>query len=101
MSLWRASEPQRWLGRVGTRLARLALVATLLSGTLLPTAVAHADPEPILWGAYINGVPWDASKLDAFESRAGKRVSIIQFGNPWVHNGAFQKFPAKDFDTIR
>src|SRR4051794_14089515 len=101
MAIWCVSKARRSLGRLHTVLLQAALIAVAFGGTLLPMSEARASTEPIMWGAYIDGVPWEASKLEAFESRAGKRVSIIQFGNPWYHSGAFQKFPAKDLQTIR
>ena len=59
-------------------------------------------PATIYWGAYIEGVPWDMSKLEAFEARAGKRVSIVHFGQPWQYRGAMQAFPPTSLlDAIR
>lgn len=46
---------------------------------------------PILWGARIDGevygrggdAPWDAVTWDTFEQHAGKRVSIVHWGQPF------------------
>jgi hypothetical protein len=44
----------------------------------------------IYWGAYIQGntygvanAPWDTRAIDAFEKSAGKRISILHWGQPW------------------
>jgi hypothetical protein len=66
----------------------------------------------IYWGALIAGnvygratnAPWDATTLSLFEQHAGKGVSIIHTGQPWVwcsSTCSLQSFPAATFDLIR
>jgi hypothetical protein len=47
-------------------------------------------PKPIYWGAWIEGntygvgdAPWDPAAIDLFEQHAGKRMSILHWGQPW------------------
>src|SRR5579859_999289 len=94
------SAPLHWTIRVANMVGSAALAATVLGSVLVSGAQAHQAPDPILWGTYIDGVPWDTAKLSAFEART-KPVSIIHFGQAWSHNGLDQPFPAKDFQTIR
>ena len=56
----------------------------------------------VYWGAYIHGgtygvenAPWDARAIDAFEQNAGKRVSVLHWGQAWQRCGAiciYQEF---------
>jgi len=64
-----------------------------------PTSIPSATA--VYWGAYINGVPWDMTKLDAFESMLGKRASIVHFGQPWQQGGQFLGFPTMVMDRVR
>jgi mannan endo-1,4-beta-mannosidase len=64
---------------------------------------------PIYWGAYIEGrqtysylyggswgnAPWDAATWDRFEANAGKRVSIVHYGQPPPWEQPFVPGPAK------
>lgn len=68
----------------------------LLAITLLITILAclpfpHAE-ERVYWGALINGSqygvgepPWDSQAIDIFEEHAGKKISILHWGQPWWH----------------
>lgn len=63
--------------------------------------VAAASSDQIYWGAYIAGAPDDVSKIDAFETRANKRMSLQMFGTPWQMNGKDMPFPTAYMDIIR
>ena len=54
----------------------------------------------MLWGAWVPGVPWDMSQQDAFESRVGKRVGIIHFGQGWQWDRVYQPFYPGDYQRI-
>jgi len=71
-----------------------------------------SSPSPtggrVLWGAYIDGTrwgfgdaPWDARTMDRFEAQAGKRVSIVHWGQPWYRNGLPQPFYPNDYAAVR
>jgi mannan endo-1,4-beta-mannosidase len=64
-------------------------------------ATVHAQSSQIYWGAYVNGAPFDSSKIDDFESDAGKRQSIIHWAQPWSMNGSFQQFQTAQFEAVR
>jgi hypothetical protein len=72
--------------------------------------VAPAAGAPIYWGAYIKGstygfedAPYDARTIDAFESHAGKRASIIHWGQPWYwgSQGGYQRFRREMVERVR
>jgi len=51
---------------------------------------AAARAAPIYWGAYAAGgqygrtdAPWDIGSLRLFEANAGKRVSLVEWGQAW------------------
>src|SRR5437764_3245284 len=101
MALGNGAAHQRWSVRLNHLLASTALVlAGVVSTFAGMTTSAHADPAPILWGAYVDGVPWDAAKLSSFEAKT-KGLSIIHWGQAWYRNGAYQPFFPKDFQTVR
>jgi len=78
-----------------------ALTSLAVVGAALLPGVAFADGPSVYWGAYIQGAPFDMSLVDSFESHAGKRTSIITWGQPWVMNGALQPFQTFNFQQVR
>lgn len=50
----------------------------------------------VMFGAWMNGqgtfgnAPWDPRTIDLFEQHAGKKVSIVHWGQQWWRNGAYQ-----------
>jgi hypothetical protein len=85
------------------RLALAALVIATLTGSAIgqPAPAALAATTPIMWGAWVGNTPLDSAALDAFEQQAGKRQSIIHFGQPWWKNNSYVPFRAADFEAIR
>jgi malectin (di-glucose binding ER protein)/glycosyl hydrolase family 26 len=95
---------------IGSRTARRLLagftLAAVLAGVanVLPatnTSVAQAAGTQIYWGAYQDGAPFYPSNIDQFESDAGKRESIVHWGEPWQMNGQFMTFQTPQFELIR
>jgi beta-mannanase len=83
--------------RVARRLAAAAPLTPSRAGA--PPSPGASAPPQLYWGAYVDGdrwgfgdPPWDMRALDAFEAQAGKRVSILHWGQPWYWNGAAQPF---------
>jgi hypothetical protein len=69
---------------------------------MMPSSVSAATTsQSILWGAFIQGAPFDMNKVSTFESHAGKKTSIIPWGQPWKMNGQFQAFQTKNFQAVR
>ncbi len=70
---------------------RVRQVVLLLLASQLLLAGCLASPEkPIYWGAWISGdtygfddAPWDANSLKTFQDHAGKKLSILHWGQPW------------------
>lgn len=60
-----------------------------------------AASSSIYWGVWMDGVPWDMSKLSALESSVNKGASIIHFGQPWMHNGGYYNFPTSIMESVR
>lgn len=96
------------LPQAAAALLGLVCLAAILSVTS-PTRAADSDSPSIYWGASINGgrygygwVPQDMRGVAAFESHAGKNVSIIHFGQTWeTSSGAWNGFSPTYFDNIR
>ncbi len=91
-------------------LGHAATTATSAANSLyLPQLASSENLTPpttsgsssVYWGAYIDGVPWDMTKLAAFETDAQKKVAIVHWGQSWVHNGAYQPFYPNDFNAVR
>lgn len=100
MSFGNGTAHQRWSASIVRALASTALFIAAALGTQASTTAAHADSPQILWGAYVDGVPWDTSKLASFEAET-KGMSIIHWGEAWYRNGAYQPFFPRDFQTVR
>ncbi len=65
-------------------------VLLLWVSQLLLTSCISPPAKSIYWGAWINGdtyglddAPWNANSLATFESHAGKKLSILHWGQPW------------------
>jgi hypothetical protein len=79
------------------------------SGPPPPPPATPPSGDLIYWGAYVKGdtyglasdPPWDWKAVDLFEQHAGKRMSILHFGQPWYHAGAYQSFPTGAMERIR
>ena len=105
------------------RCAAAQTPAPIDPGVVAPTALEAAAPDQpaavdqqvpvgpqaaisttasVYWGAYIHGgtygfenAPWDTRAIDAFEQNAGKRVSILHWGQAWQRCGTiclYQEF---------
>jgi hypothetical protein len=87
------------------RLFATALAAGVLasSSAILPTqsSAAEAAATPIYWGAYVNGAPFDMAPIDQFETRAGKKQSIVHWGEPWKMNGTMMGFQTEQMEKVR
>jgi beta-mannanase len=72
------------------------------------TSVTYVEGTPkIYWGTWLGGNaystpektygdgPWDAGTWNLFEEHAGKKVSIVHFGQPAPWNQAFAEAPLK------
>lgn len=68
---------------------------------LVSCAASSATAAPILWGAWVDGdaygptyddPPWDMAAQGVFEQHAGKRASIIHYGQAWKEGGVSQPF---------
>jgi len=61
----------------------------------------------LLWGALVDGLPPTTAALqpggafDTFETRAGKKMAILHWGQPWRMNGADQPFQTSYFNNVR
>jgi hypothetical protein len=101
------------------RLVALGCLALVLALVLAPACVtagagaARAEargPAPIYWGAYLGPgeqgePPYDMRGADAFESLVGKRMSLLEFTQPWARCYTlpcrFLPFPRREMSAIR
>jgi hypothetical protein len=75
-----------------------------------PTPTPTPTSGPIYWGATIgshltgNQAPWDMNAVTKFEEGAKKKVSMIQFFQPFANcnpSCSFYKFPTSPMESIR
>ncbi|HEY2717581.1 MAG TPA: glycosyl hydrolase [Solirubrobacterales bacterium] len=77
------------------------------SGPAEPQAPAEVQPYegPMYWGAWIEGAPWDWSKVSDFEAEAGKPLSLLEFSSPFADCTSlpcqYEPFPLTPFEDIR
>jgi len=83
-----------WLALI----SRSVFVLALLASSALP---AWADDDQVYWGAHIPGTPAGPALIDAFEARAGAHASLVQWGESWFHEGAYQPFQTSYFQAVR
>jgi mannan endo-1,4-beta-mannosidase len=87
------------------RFIAASLVSGLLAGGIaaLPpgTSTADASTSPIYWGSFSDGAPFSNPPMDWFESDAGKKQSIIHWGQPWQRNGAMENFQTEAYEIVR
>jgi hypothetical protein len=79
--------------------AVLCLASTATA--LLPAAAAAQSGPSVYWGAYVDGAPFDTSKLDQFEADAGRHQSIVHWGEPWQMNGSMMPFQTAQYEAVR
>lgn len=90
----------------------LALAAAALIIAGVAGGGGAAQPS-IFWGAYVGGgqygladAPWDLRSLDRLESAAGKRLSLVEWGQAWHECSAdrgcgLRPFRADLLDRVR
>lgn len=95
----------------------LVLPTVLILGLAVFLTYQQPVPyKPIYWGAWISGdtynqgnPPWNPAAIDTFEQHAGKKISILHWGQPWWHcnesnsNCDYQLFDLQkaQYDVVR
>jgi|WetSurMetagenome_2_1015567.scaffolds.fasta_scaffold95446_2 hypothetical protein len=93
----------------------LMLPSVLIFGlAIFATYNQSLPPKSIYWGAWISGdtydkesnPPWNTMAIDIFEENAGKKLSILHWGQSWWHcNGScdYQLFNLQvaQYDAVR
>lgn len=103
--------------RDNQKLKSLALLLFSLSVFSLLIYIMYDDMfftrDSIYWGARIKGdtysmldAPWDPATIDIFEAHAQKRLSILNWGQPWWHcysSCGYQQFQDQvaQYDMVR
>jgi len=90
-------------GRTARRFLTSSIVAAATLAMSFPaTSVVHAAPagDAVLWGAYVNGAPYDVGLLDAIESKIGKKMPLVHWGQPWLRGSPFQSFPPASMQRV-
>jgi hypothetical protein len=92
-------------------LAVLACVLSLLLSGVVATRAGAAAPRGIYWGAQIGdqmtgeAAPWDMRPVHRFQKIAGKSLSLIEFGSPFLECKATictpSSFPTTPLENIR
>ncbi len=90
--------------RAGARCRALAAMTVLLVLLAVPRPASAASKY---FGALVAGQPPTEEALapggaiTRFEQEAGKRMSLIQWGQPWKWNGEMQPFQRSYFENVR
>ena len=85
---------------------RIALILAIGSIALNSTEGAAAKPR-VYWGALVDGqVPAAAAfrpggAFATFERQAGRRMSLVHWGQPWTANGRYYSFPRAEMRAVR
>ena len=86
-----------------SRTRRFLLAATSLIVVLACIPYIQSEGR-VYWGARIRGSdygvgdpPWDPTAIDIFENHAGKKISILHWGQPWWHCDAVCRYQMFDF----
>jgi beta-mannanase len=102
----------------GSRGAKATTTVTVNVSNTPPAPEPEPTPEPtpapsggpIYWGATIgsqltgNQAPWDMSAVTKFEEETRKKVSLVQFFQPFAQCGStcsFYSFPTSPLENIR
>lgn len=70
-------------------------------------ALSGATTNQIYWGAIVHGRAPSPDHMapngvfDTFEKNAGKKMSILHWGQPWKMNQTYQPFQTAYFDDVR
>src|ERR1051326_8974654 len=75
-------------------------VAFVVSGFSATVVEAQAAPS-VYWGAYMDGAPFDTTAMDRFEADAGRKESIVHWGEPWQMNGQMMAFQTAQYEAVR
>jgi hypothetical protein len=80
-----------------------AVAAAIVAITAFSSSPSEAAlPTTVYWGTYVDGAPFDMTKLTTYETRAKKKVSIVHWGSPWVNSvGGFYRFQTSAYNAVR
>ncbi len=76
-------------------------------GQLTQKPSSFASGSPIMWGAYVKypdgrQAPWDDTAWNDIETHAGKKMSIIHWGQAWqASGGTYNSFPTSLMEKVR
>jgi beta-mannanase len=90
------------LGSSASQLSKIVYLPLVMGEPGAPTHLSH-----VYWGAMVDGQPPTTAGLqpggafDAFEARAGKKMAILHWGQPWQMNGSDVPFQTAYFDNTR
>jgi hypothetical protein len=96
--------------RAAAAIALVLAVTAVAVVSATPATTSYAA-APIAWGAYAAGAqygredaPWDMRSAKAFERNAGKRMTLLQWGQAWYEcsdSCGFRPFRRKLFERVR
>jgi malectin (di-glucose binding ER protein)/glycosyl hydrolase family 26 len=75
-------------------------VAFFVSGFSASEVEAQSAPS-VYWGAYMDGAPFDTTAMDRFEADAGRKESVVHWGEPWQMNGQMMAFQTAQYEAVR
>lgn len=90
-------------------IAGVVMALVMILGTTIriqAAPLAQTSYPSIYWGAMVNGDCPSSTNLqgefNTFETRSGKRMAIIHWGQPWMlRDGSWGEFQTTYFDNVR
>lgn len=90
-------------------IAGVVMALVMILGTTIriqAAPLAQTSDPSIYWGAMVNGDCPSSTNLqgefNTFETRSGKRMAIIHWGQPWMlRDGSWGEFQTTYFDNVR
>jgi Glycosyl hydrolase family 26 len=93
---------RHWAPRRVWHLSSVLLAAAIVASSFMNTGAAQAAAgDSAYWGAYISGAPDNTALIDSFEAKTGKKMSIVHWGEPWLHGTTYQPFPTTYMQRVR
>jgi hypothetical protein len=94
------------LWKVASLIMAFVMIVGNTGTTRAATNVALTAGSSIYWGAMVDGQAPSSTNLqgvfNTFETRSGKRMSIIHWGQPWMRSdGSWSEFQTSYFENVR
>src|SRR5690349_10799229 len=91
----------RFFSAAAISLALFANGVAFVASGLTPGISSAQSAPAVLWGSYQDSAPFNPPAIDKFEANAGRKQSIVHWGEPWQMNGQMMRFQTPQYELIR